>query len=60
MVMEKAKLTRYLDKIRLGNKITQTQITIEITLDIFENRPVTEKKQIKRLGKRKQRKKKEK
>ena len=25
MVMEKAKLTRYLDKIRLGNKITQTQ-----------------------------------
>ena len=27
MVMEKAKLTRYLDKIRLGNKITQTQIT---------------------------------
>tara|TARA_B110001454_G_C12699526_1_gene425975 strand:- start:657 stop:1415 length:759 start_codon:yes stop_codon:yes gene_type:complete len=27
MVMEKAKLTRYLDKVRLGNKITQTQVT---------------------------------
>ena len=40
------------------SRFTDQHKAVEITLDIFENRPVTEKKQIKRLGQKKKRKKK--
>ena len=40
------------------SRFTEQHKAMEITLDIFENRPVTEKKQIKRLGEKKQKKKK--
>ena len=39
-------------------RFTDQHKAVEITLDIFENRPLTEKKQIKRLGQKKKKKKK--